>query len=812
MLASSSAPSTLGYNSSPQAGLPSGPRIGLPSGPRDTSTAPSRSRNLRPNMHFEGQGHEQPDDSSATPQEALEELVSEFHSLTSSLPRENRDLLMTITELLQKAAGQSRTTKMPLSNLLLVLCPSMNMNPGVLKIFVEHHQAIFAEPTRAPNQQTMRTPVEPNRSVEPASPDDKNPLEFTPPEYAPENSNLTDCNPSEAVSSDNPRHASDTVIPNNVLPVRRQSLRRSAQASPGVRTTPTSSPSAYRETFVTDSVPNYSDLSGRIEPVHTVVHESSITGSPKSTSTPASPLHQSFSALDLSRPAQPTGPRGPRTIPAPLALQKDRPNTPERSQTLTRTRHLRSASSSSTVGRDMQWNPSVPVPIKVEKPTDIPASPDIPIEPRSILTPQSRDSPSPSSQGDTTRIPSLPEVRLQSPISSSFVDRRSVMPIAKVDQLHPAPALSDAPPSAWTPKTADSSTSSQGEALTFPLLPEVYPLPPMTSSFADRRSAVPIQPQLSPASLGVPSPDSAQSVVQPLTPLLAAMEKENAPSPSSLLTSPDPGTGELNNTHPTVEPLTLVKKNTSNGTSQVDGHAGFDSDSAPYSASSTTTDMSDNTNIFDRQLSWPEVPKTIPVVKPSQNGLLNQQLSSTTTDRLPSLEPLIQASGQHSTAQYVMVDDRDDSDLSATTIQSKFLAETNDDGPPVSPVVANGQYPPVPYPPVPFTPQNSEKSQPEKSGPTSDVDVLEGTVVTLPRPHAKQSSSGDLRNEFPTMDTATLSMHAHAPRLTINSKDMLAGNSFWANELQRALRSSSPTSAEARHSAELSSMLEAAGT
>jgi hypothetical protein len=387
-----------------------------------------------------------------------------------------------------------------------------------------------------------------------------------------------------------------------------------------------------------------------------------------------------------------------------------------------------------------------------------------------------------------------------------------VVPMAKVDQAPPAPALPDAPPSAWTPKTADLSASSQGEALTFPLLPEVHPLPPMTSSFADRRSAVPSQPQLSPASLGVPSPDSAQSVVQPLTPLLAAMEKENAPSPSSLSTSPDPGTGDLNSTHPTVEPLTLVRKNTSNGTSQVDGHAGFDSDSAPYSASSTTTDTSDTTNIFDPQLSWPEVPKTIPVVKPSQNGRLDLQHPSTATDQLPSLEPLVQASGHGSTAQYVMVDDRDDSDLSATTILSKFHAEANDDGPPVSPMVANGQYPPVPYPPVPFTSQNSEKSQPEKSGPTSDADVSEGTVVTLPRPHAKQSSSGDLRNASPTMDTTTLPMHAHAPRLTINSKDMLAGNSFWANELQRALRSSSPTSAEARHSAELSSMLEAAGT
>ncbi|KAH7913444.1 hypothetical protein BJ138DRAFT_1002253 [Hygrophoropsis aurantiaca] len=58
-------------------------------------------------------------------------------SLISRLPQENRDLLLTITELINMTARHSDDTKMPLSNLLLVLCPSLGMNPTLLQALCE---------------------------------------------------------------------------------------------------------------------------------------------------------------------------------------------------------------------------------------------------------------------------------------------------------------------------------------------------------------------------------------------------------------------------------------------------------------------------------------------------------------------------------------------------------------------------------------------------------------------------------------------------------------------------------------------------
>ncbi|KAJ7855827.1 hypothetical protein B0H13DRAFT_2079346, partial [Mycena leptocephala] len=64
-------------------------------------------------------------------------LLLALKLLISQLPPENRDLIRTVTELIRATAKQSRETKMPLSNLLLVFCPSLNMNPPLLRALCE---------------------------------------------------------------------------------------------------------------------------------------------------------------------------------------------------------------------------------------------------------------------------------------------------------------------------------------------------------------------------------------------------------------------------------------------------------------------------------------------------------------------------------------------------------------------------------------------------------------------------------------------------------------------------------------------------
>lgn len=68
------------------------------------------------------------------PSESLRKALS---SLVSRLPQENRDLLLTVTELINHTARRSSETKMPLSNLLLVLYPSLSMNPSLLQALCE---------------------------------------------------------------------------------------------------------------------------------------------------------------------------------------------------------------------------------------------------------------------------------------------------------------------------------------------------------------------------------------------------------------------------------------------------------------------------------------------------------------------------------------------------------------------------------------------------------------------------------------------------------------------------------------------------
>ncbi|KAG8928745.1 hypothetical protein FRC01_005421 [Tulasnella sp. 417] len=71
------------------------------------------------------------------------EAMVELKNLMGRLPRENYDLLYEICKLLRSTARCSKATKMPLSNLLLVFCPSLQLSPGFLKLVIEKQDYLF---------------------------------------------------------------------------------------------------------------------------------------------------------------------------------------------------------------------------------------------------------------------------------------------------------------------------------------------------------------------------------------------------------------------------------------------------------------------------------------------------------------------------------------------------------------------------------------------------------------------------------------------------------------------------------------------
>lgn len=101
----------------PHPGLPSSPKAGIA-----LRKPPSLSTFAVPTL---------------APRAASESLLSAFKALIARLPRENRDLLRTVTELIAATARSAKETKMPLSNLLLVFCPSLAMSPPLLRVLCE---------------------------------------------------------------------------------------------------------------------------------------------------------------------------------------------------------------------------------------------------------------------------------------------------------------------------------------------------------------------------------------------------------------------------------------------------------------------------------------------------------------------------------------------------------------------------------------------------------------------------------------------------------------------------------------------------
>ena len=138
----------------PRVGAPLGARLGLPSGPRQNSMALSRFFNNDVHIVPGSLPVEVTAPTSTTPVKPPNSLLREYNDLVQRLPRENHDLLQTIVELLARTAVYAKTTKMPLSNLLLVFCPSVGINPSVFKILVENHEPIFNEALLPPPSPT----------------------------------------------------------------------------------------------------------------------------------------------------------------------------------------------------------------------------------------------------------------------------------------------------------------------------------------------------------------------------------------------------------------------------------------------------------------------------------------------------------------------------------------------------------------------------------------------------------------------------------------------------------------------------------
>ena len=80
--------------------------------------------------------------------------------LVMRLPRENRDLLYTLVELIRATAKGSHQTKMPLANLLLVFCPSLAIKPSLLRVLCE------SEDIWKPPPKTVETPAQSDAGVE----------------------------------------------------------------------------------------------------------------------------------------------------------------------------------------------------------------------------------------------------------------------------------------------------------------------------------------------------------------------------------------------------------------------------------------------------------------------------------------------------------------------------------------------------------------------------------------------------------------------------------------------------------------------
>ncbi|KAE9411574.1 RhoGAP-domain-containing protein [Gymnopus androsaceus JB14] len=107
-------------------------------------------------------------------------LLNAFKSLVGQLPAENRDLIRTVAELIRATAKESRQTKMPLSNLLLVFCPSLNMNPPLLRVLCEAEDIWEVDDTASVLTSCTRGEEEDEEEMEPSAPEVVDEVDETP--------------------------------------------------------------------------------------------------------------------------------------------------------------------------------------------------------------------------------------------------------------------------------------------------------------------------------------------------------------------------------------------------------------------------------------------------------------------------------------------------------------------------------------------------------------------------------------------------------------------------------------------------------
>lgn len=800
-------------------GLPPNPRATLPSGPRNGLSSPlvpsqdhqssqdflhlqsspashpsiphSPPATPNPTQTFDLTTPEEP--TSATPAEALANLLQEFRALVFSLPRENRDLLLTIAELLRKAAAQSKVTKMPLSNLLLVLCPSMSMNPGILKILVEHYSAIFEEEQSSVPGQTSTTIPLPSNTTEILGSDTC--TDGTLQGQGPEEVQASVRTPMDAEAQETTEQAV-AALPADKLPVRKQSLRRTSQQSRmpiGVD----AAPLAYRN--VADHPQSERPVESHrplelAEPVRYAVQLQDVQRREGFSCSTSSRSTSPRPSQEGSRPSAPAGPRPPRTLPAPLTL------------------HAHKSSISSTQSPTPQQGdfPRTPPVVRSASPRVVafPAGDEnksVPMmpNPTTDLQPSEPDSTSLSGGGVTPVVtPSLPDVENIAPLTSTFVDKR----VTHLIQRRTIFASDITPP----------SSSSTGMGLSPPVLNNGEGISPALDPPISTGTAVTYG-----SSLGAPTPGSQTSTTsQPLTPLLVAMQSENAGH------SGDEGNGDEGEVlYPKVEPLSVQKKapapipgegslepatcgkiNQSDHGSASQQTLHLDNPTSIYpesSLSSANSAITDSTNLFDGELSWPEVPTTIPIVKPgatSANPLAPTHMEPSAVQYGESLSlPLVPANSSHSEGQ--------SSSCSADGLDTHGVSTLS---PAVVPVVSESQRPPKLY---------SE----ELSSKAFDMAMApkEALLTPLPMSDSPKFDYEEEQSDAPedmTMREQSNS-DSRAPRLTVNSRELLGEDSFWARELKKAIQSPAANSSQehehnaTRYSGEwAASVLNAAGT
>ena len=434
----------------PRVGAPLGTRLGLPAGPRQNSMALSRFFNNDVHIVPGTQAVEVTAPSSTTPVRPPNSLLREFNGLVQKLPRENHDLLQTIVELLARAAVHAKTTKMPLSNLLLVFCPSVGINPSVFKIMVENHGPIF--------DQALLPPPSPTPSGHPS-----------------EHSVVyEDINAANATSQPTP--STDYHHPRTPPPLPRvEPTGLQLDQEPLLLVNPTGASSEA----ASPSEPTHLH-SPALSPEPKVEMKSSspepppLISSPQTTShgvlssvspslTPSSSNPSSTSELNTTAPtrALPTPPKPPKRIPVPYAL---RPAVSQAS--------LQSHSSAASMP-SAQPSPSIASP---------PAQQDLPVASQDVSN-------APSA---FTTHPLRLQISFDKPLPNPF------SPAAPEKADAPSPVSSPSPslPSPAPEDDQDSGDDADSEGKPgrrqyprvismAPALPELLSLPPMTASFTD---------------------------------------------------------------------------------------------------------------------------------------------------------------------------------------------------------------------------------------------------------------------------------------------------------------------------------------